>query len=267
MLNMRKSHLFFMLLLFPIHLLTAQTKPLPQAHSHNDYNRAIPLQSALEHGFTSVEADILYIYGELFVGHNMPDSANHSLPKLEEGYLKPLFERFQANKGAIYKGYEAPFYLWIDIKFESWKAYKLLKKQLEPYKEMLNYWDGSSFHKGAVTVILSGDRPMRMVEKEKLRLVTLDGRVADMSKGYTPELMPFISMNRRDVFALAKDGTIPTAEFRKLKAFVDRCHALGYKTRLWAIPEREEIWTQLLEAGIDLINTDDLKRLKTYFSK
>jgi len=53
--------------------LFCQITPLPNAHSHNDYERGCPLVDALDHGFTSIEADVLYIYGRLYVGHDMPE--------------------------------------------------------------------------------------------------------------------------------------------------------------------------------------------------
>ena len=196
---MKKIPLFALLMLCASGLLS-QTIPLMRAHSHNDYNRTRPLYDALDHGFTSVEADVLYIYGELYVGHNMPDSANHQLPTLKKAYLQPLFERFQSNGGEIYTGYKGEFYLWIDIKFEPWKAYRKLKEDLLPYKDMLNYWEGGKPRKGKVTVILSGQRPIEIVEYERLRMVTLDGRPEDLVKDYGPDLMPFISQNRKAVF-------------------------------------------------------------------
>ena len=97
-------------------LSTAQVTPLPHAHSHNDYERANPLEDALANGFTSIEADVLYIYGRLFIGHNMPDKKRHSLKQLHKQYLKPLYKRYKKNGGYIYPNYEQPFYLWIDIK-------------------------------------------------------------------------------------------------------------------------------------------------------
>lgn len=39
--------------------------PLPRAHAHNDYEHARPLLDALDHGFTSVEADVWLVDGEL----------------------------------------------------------------------------------------------------------------------------------------------------------------------------------------------------------
>lgn len=251
-----------------VYLLTySQTIPLIRAHSHNDYNRVRPLHDALENGFTSVEADILYIYGELYVGHNMPDSANHNLPTLSGAYLWPLYQHYKANGNQIYPGYEGDFYLWIDIKFESYKAYRKLKQELMPYKDMLNYWEDGKPRKGKVTVILSGDRPIQMVKNESLRLVTLDGRMADLEKEYDSDIMPFVSQNRRDIFKLDEHGEITAEEYEKLKRFVQQCFDQGKKTRLWATPEDERIWQKLLDAGVDLINTDNLEQLKNFLLK
>ncbi|MFK8009648.1 MAG: hypothetical protein AB8H03_25025, partial [Saprospiraceae bacterium] len=71
---MPNSTSFYSKILFSLFLmvatvsLLAQVTPLPKAHSHNDYFRNCPLKDALRHGFTSVEADVLYIYGKLVVG-------------------------------------------------------------------------------------------------------------------------------------------------------------------------------------------------------
>lgn len=47
--------------------------PLPQAHAHNDYEHDRPLQDALSHGFSSVEADVWLVDGELLVAHDRED--------------------------------------------------------------------------------------------------------------------------------------------------------------------------------------------------
>ena len=45
------------------------SKPLGQAHAHNDYYHKRPLVDALSHGFCSVEADVFLKNGKLLVGH------------------------------------------------------------------------------------------------------------------------------------------------------------------------------------------------------
>ena len=258
--------LFCVLILSP-NKTSAQSTALPNAHSHNDYERPRPLKDAFQQNFTSVEADVLYIYGKLFVGHNMPDSRWHKLKKIKRQYLKPLYRRYKKNKKEIYPGYEGDFYLWVDIKFESAKAYRSLRKLLEPYKEMLNYYDHGKFHKGKVTVILSGDRPFELLLKDSLQLMTLDGRPGDLDKNYPTELMPFISENIGKVAGIEEASQFNEDALLRISEFVKKAKTQNKKTRLWATPENEELWQALLSVGIDLINTDDLGKLAGFLLK
>ena len=245
----------------------AQVIPLPTAHSHNDYEQKNPLQDALRNGFTSVEADILYIYGKLFVGHNMPDSRWHSLKKLKKQYLKPLFKRYKANNGFIYPGYDGPFYLWIDIKFEPQRSYRLLRRQLLPYKEMLTYAENGQLHPGKVTVILSGARPFAELLADSLQLMTLDGRPEDLPQNYPTQIMPFISENAGKVCQVNSYEEVDEAAIRRIYQLTAKAKAQGKKVRLWATPEDEQLWTILQDAGVGLINTDDLGRLRRFLLK
>ena len=244
-------------------MLALETVALKKAHSHNDYTRHRPLQDALDHGFISVEADILLKNGKLFVGHSKMDLLKANISTLEESYLKPLYERFQKNGGTIYPGKNAPFYLWIDIKYAADEVYDILKKQLVIYKEMLHHRKEGKLYPGQVLVILSGDRPFQKVLNDTLRLMTLDGRMGDLEKNYSPSDMPFVSEHYKRIFKLEK-GRLTKLEFEKLINFAQRCHQQGKKVRLWATPESEELWAQLLKAKVDLINTDELDRLQRF---
>ena len=65
--------------------------PLRRAHAHNDYYHRRPLLDALDHGFTSVEADIYLVDGKLLVAHSRLElDAERTLREL---YLDPLRER------------------------------------------------------------------------------------------------------------------------------------------------------------------------------
>ena len=62
--------------------------PLLRAHAHNDYEHDRPLYDALDHGFTSVEADIHLVDGQLHVAHDSDEiTPNRTLRSL---YLEPL---------------------------------------------------------------------------------------------------------------------------------------------------------------------------------
>jgi len=40
---------------------------------------------------------------------------------------------------------------------------------------------------------------------------------------------------------------------------IERVHAKGRRLRLWGAPDTADTWSQLLAAGVDRINTDDLR--------
>lgn len=248
-------------------LLTAQVVALPNAHSHNDYEQSRPLKAALDHGFTSVEADVFYIYGELKVAHDMPDKRHPRLKSLKKQYLKPLYRHFKKHDQQIYENYDGEFYLWVDIKSSPEKVYQVLKQQLYPYREMLNHYNNGIFHKGKVTVILSGDRPFETLLNDPLQLMTLDGRPEDLVKEYPSSLVPFISENAAKVAQVNDYSEVDEAAVGRIAAYIQSTHEQAKKTRLWATPEDEELWSVLLSIGIDLINTDDLSRLQGFLLK
>jgi hypothetical protein len=45
---------------------------------------------------------------------------------------------------------------------------------------------------------------------------------------------------------------------------VERAHQQGRRLRLWGAPDHIAAWKELLDAGVDLINTDDLEGLRDF---
>jgi Glycerophosphoryl diester phosphodiesterase family len=242
--------------------------PLSKAHAHNDYWHTRPLLDALEHGFTSVEADIWLVDGELLVGHDKEELRHEST--LKSLYLDPLRERIKRHHGSVYPGYKHDFLLWIDIKSEGEATYRVLHEQLRNYQKMLTKFTHSGVKPGAVTVIISGNRPRTLMENQRIRYAAYDGRMTDLGTGASKEFMPVISDNWQKHFTWMGKGEMPKEEREKLKTIVSTAHANGQIVRFWATPdstspEREAIWRELLNAGVDLINTDDLAGLQQYF--
>ncbi|HEY2580880.1 MAG TPA: hypothetical protein VGI43_03695, partial [Mucilaginibacter sp.] len=58
--------------------------------------------------------------------------------------------------------------------------------------------------------------------------------------------------------------SIPDNERKQLCAYVFMAHKYGKKVRLWASPENNLVWKELLRCGVDLINTDKLSVLKDF---
>ena len=257
---MKTAIRFIALALVSVAVATAQT-PLIHAHAHNDYEHTRPLLDALDHGFCGVEADIYLIDGKLLVAHNREDvKADRTLQAL---YLDPLRDRVRANGGRVYPN-GPTVRLLVDIKADGAKAYDVLREVLAKYEEMLTVFDHGKVEEKAVTVILSGDSPRDVLRGEPHRLAAIDGRLADLDGPIDPSLTPLISDSWANTFKWNRAGEMPQEIRDKVKAAVDEAHAGGAVVRFWAIPAREDVWAALLDAGVDLINADDLPRLQKF---
>lgn len=232
---------------------------LPNAHSHNDYLRARPLLDALDKGFCSVEADVFLVDGALLVAHDQDKCRPERT--LDALYLQPLWERFQAH-GAIYPE-AAPFTLLIDIKAEGEAAYAALDQRLAAYDAMLTHFTDDATTPGAVTVIISGDRPIEAILKSSPRRVGIDGRLSDLEGPLNPHQMPLISDNWLNHFKWMGQGVMPETQSKKLAEIVKKTHDGGVRLRFWAIPQSNSLWQSLNDAGVDLLNADDLGKLQT----
>lgn len=264
--NTRMNKLLFIFLTIISIPLQAQVVPLPHAHAHNDYMHERPLLDALSYGFTSVEADVLLIDGELYVGHDMPEG-NHTLPTLRELYLEPLQRIVHNHRGKVYPDYEGDFYLMIDFKTEAEATYQELKSQLESFTSMLSSYENGSMQKGAVTIFISGNRPIETVKNEEKSFVAIDGRPEDLGKNISSTLMPFVSQHFGAVLSWDGQGEIPLQEKQKLTDLISKAHAEDKKVRLWASPDNMNTWRVLLQAEADLINTDKLEALRDFLIK
>ncbi len=254
----QKMHLFkYLLLLLPLGLVAQN--PIPQAHAHNDYEHDKPLFEALSHGFTSVEADVHLAHNELYVVHDAPENWSYT-PTLEELYLIPLQQRIQQNNGRVYPDYNEFFYLMIDFKTDAVQTYVKLKEVLNKYESILSIVDesGNDQPEKPVKVFISGNRPITQLLQDREKLAGLDGRPADLEKGYSFAVMPVISDNYNNHLTWDGTGKIDRKERKKLKEMINKASDQGKIVRLWAAPDTPEAWDFLLSMGVGLINTDRL---------
>ena len=240
------------------------TPPLPRAHAHNDYEHTRPLIDALEFGFCSVEADIWLVNGQLLVAHDLKDAkAGRTLQAL---YLDPLRARVQQNGGKVFRG-GPPFTLLVDVKSDATNTYVALRDALRPYAAMLTTFSNDRTATNAVAVIVSGNRARELMAAETNRLAAYDGRLADLDSSDSPHLVPLISDNWTLHFkwrAQPEQGPLSEPERTRLRHLVDRAHQQGRRLRLWGTPDRPLMWQELFDAGVDLINTDDLAGLERF---
>ncbi len=262
---------------FNLQLPTAAAPPLPRAHAHNDYEHKRPLLDALDNGFCSVEADIFLVNGDLLVAHDRKGLKPERT--LQALYLDPLRERVRANGGHVYpelgtdkalrrplaaKAPDVEFTLLVDIKTDGPAVYAKLREVLAGYDGMLTRFTPTNTTPGAVTVILTGDRPAGIVAAEAQRLCALDGLFADLEKDTSVHLVPLVSESWRPTFGWFKDGKLAEPDRAKLRGLVAQAHAQGRRLRFWGAQDKDFVWRELHSAGVDLMNTDDLAGLAEF---
>jgi hypothetical protein len=264
------SNWLFPLLLFQANVwgaVSPDTVTVPHpAHAHNDYMHEHPLFDALENGFRSIEADVFTQGDSLYVAHDRKDIKPGRT--LRELYLEPLMEYISEDEKTIYDS-AYPLILLIDIKDDALTTYSLLDRILNDYREILCKLTPEGYVRGSVMVIVSGNRPIEYMMQQTQRFAFMDGRMEDLSEEYPPLLMPLISDRWTKYFSWMGKGDMPEKERTQFRLYVQRAHENGQLIRFWATPdipgkEREAVWTELLEAGVDLINTDDLGGLRVF---
>jgi hypothetical protein len=251
-------------------------KPVPRTHAHNDYEHPHPLFDALHEGFVGVEADVYLVGKELRVAHDKAEDWS-KVPTLEAAYLDPLAKLRARRGGAIYSD-GTPLLLLVDIKTEAAATYRRLHEVLADFQvkhpgAFTSYakapggtWKAA---RGAIDVVISGNRPREVMAAQDVRYAGYDGRPSDLGSGVPAEFVPLVSENWDVVFrGDAKwdgSGEAPVATRAKLKALVDAAHAEGKQLRFWKLPvDGPAVWGPLYDAGVDLINTDDLAGLARF---
>lgn len=239
-------------------------QPLPRAHSHNDYEHPRPLFDALNQGFCGVEADIWRVGDRLLVAHERSQVTSDRT--LETLYLAPLAERARTNRGAIQTG-SKEFTLLIDVKADPPGSYALLAPLLERYQGILTRFTDTNRTPGAVTVILSGARPIDQVRSQAVRWCGIDGRLPDLESNPSPYLVPLVSDSWRPTFPVQTDAPLAVPDRDRLRSLVQQAHAQGRRIRFWGARDNPVVWREQFDAGVDLINTDNLEGLRKFLLK
>ncbi|WP_077799819.1 phosphatidylinositol-specific phospholipase C/glycerophosphodiester phosphodiesterase family protein [Streptomyces sp. JHA26] len=243
-------------------------RPLWRAHAHNDYEHPRPLLDALDHRFGSVEADIHLVGDRLLVAHDPEDL--DPARTLESLYLDPLAARVRAHHGRVHRGERRPLQLLVDIKTEGAATYLELDRHLRRYTHLFTTYAHGRVHPGAVTVVVSGDRAARApMAAQSTRRAFYDGRLTDLGTSAPASFVPLISDNWTLNFTWQGVGAFPEAERSKLRDIVGAAHGRGQRVRFWATPDlpgaaRDAVWGELLAAGVDHLNTDDLAGLEAF---
>jgi hypothetical protein len=253
-------------LLFAQLTASAQTiAALPNAFAHNDYSHKHPLFDALQNGYGNLEADIFLRGDRLVVAHINPYFKSHHV--LEALYFKPLLDRINENGGQVYRGYNKPVVLMIDIKTEANSTYNALKPLLEKYRSILTSFDNGKVTEGLITVVLSGHKPYDQIRGEESRLAFIDEDLRKVTADTTCcNMFEMASCKYSKLLSWRGEGAISPVEHDRLVKYVALAHLNRERVRLWASPDNKDVWDELLADGVDLINTDNLPKLRNFLT-
>lgn len=241
--------------------------PVSRAHAHNDYEHAHPLTDALDQGFTSVEADVWLVDGQLLMAHDL-DQVQPGRT-LESLYLRPLADRVGAEGGSVYRGWHQTLHLLIDVKSDATPTYRAIDAALAPHGDLLTTFTGDHVRGGAVTATISGNRDLPAMTAQKVRHAAYDGRLTDLNSPAPVSLIPLISDNWTTTVTWNGVGAMPAAQRARLREIVATAHADGRRVRFWETPDdpgaaRFSVCREELAAGVDMLNTDHLTDLATF---
>ena len=250
----------------PDDTVTIPHTPMLSGHSHNDYLRERPLWDALSLGFTSIEVDIFLVGGALLVGHDEEAlDVNRTLQSL---YLDPLRDHVRRHDGWVYPSQHS-LDLVIDIKSDARSTYEVLAGVLMEYPDLFTTYSETRVQTRAVSAIVSGNRARKLMMAESVRIATYDGRIEDLGHLIPANFISLISANWEDHFGWRGIGSLSEWDSRRLEQRIEEAHRSGYRLRFWNIPSPdsrpvEEVWLQLLDAGVDLLSVDDLKAYRDF---
>ena len=234
----------------------AQPARLDRAHAHNDYEHARPLLDALDRGFTSIEADVHLVKGELLVAHHKDSVvAGRTLESL---YLAPL--------RAYARDHREPLLLLIDVKSDSEATYVVLDSVLRRYADILTIFADARTIEGPVLAVISGERAIGTMRRARVRFAGVDGRLKDLET--TPRashaLIPLVSDSWDRITKWKGEGPVPAGVREHLARVVALAHGQGQRVRFWGTPDNAVVWRVLRDAGVDLIGADDLDGLRNF---
>lgn len=219
------------------------------AHSHNDYEQKIPIFTALEHGFGSLEVDIAFDGKDLKVSHD-EDNLNDK-PPFESFYLQPLIEKTDAcNQGLI---------LLVDIKNYSAPLIEKLNAILAKYKSCLVSRKNPHQTSNLIQIILSGDIPRQdIIDNKSNEYLFIDGRLTDYDLNAPSDIVPLISMNFTDITNWDGNGVPDDKTEDTLRDIIHMTHSNGKMIRFWKTKDNESSWLALIDWGVDIIGVDKI---------
>jgi hypothetical protein len=261
---MKKTLLFGVLVVFTIQLSFSQKNAKPIISSHNFIGQT-ELWESIGNGILNYQADVMYIYGKLYVTPLMPDSAKHKLPTLTEAYLYPLYNQFKKNNGEIIPGYSGDVFLILNFTTQPTQIYKQLAVEMRPFSDMLTYNVDGTQHQGKLRIVIKDKAQLEKINNIKPSFLGLVGNLSDIDQNIDPIKMPLIEVDFNELTAWKGTGNIPFEDFTKIKSLVDKVHAQQKKISIANCPSYKTVADLIQTSKADFMTTSEATRMAGFF--
>ena len=225
------------------------------AYAHNDYQNARPLTDALTLGFRGAEADVFLVDGTLRVGHD--ERAARAGGSLESLYLAPL-QALAARCGRLTSDGRS-FLLALEIKEESPVTHDSLLALLGRYRSLLEAPQPDSGGRPALAVVLVGWEPSAQPSDHAVdSLLGRQHRLTDASTIGLTKLGPQVRLLSLDYGKTMGRWWMTAGGRRRWLAALRaaKASAPDRLLRVHNVPANARTYEALLEAGVDLIGTE-----------
>ena len=238
--------------------ITCPRSPTLPAYAHNDYENTRPLHQALALGYRGVEVDLVLRNGELRAAHSGAESKGGRT--LETMYLRPL-RAILHQCGRVLNPTTA-LLLNLELKERSRAAYDSLLALLARYSDLFEEHPPQSM--AAVEIVLVGwsppDHKARTVIERRLRS---QYRITTLTSTSAPDLsesVRLVSLDYGKTIGWSGRGPVPQRAGTWLSRVRDvKGTSRRYLARAYNAPANPPVYRLLLDGGIDLIGTENLR--------
>lgn len=263
---MKKAAFIILLCLLIVQFVYSQKNSKPIISAKN-FGTKTELWESIGNGIHNYQADVMYIYGKLFVTPLMPDSASHKLPTLSEAYLYPLYNQFKKNNSEIIPGYPGDVFLVLNFMAQPVQVYKQLATEMRPFSDMLTSEIDGVKHQGKLRILVKDSKQLEKINNIKPSFLGLVGNLSDVDKNVDSGKMPLIEIDFSEVTSWKGIGNIPFEDFMKIKDMVAKVHAQKKKISFANCPSYKTVAEVIQTSKADFINTSEASKMAVFFEQ
>ncbi|KAI5299469.1 hypothetical protein KEM55_002116 [Ascosphaera atra] len=168
-------------------------------------------------------------------------------------------------------------YVFVDFKTDGEKTWPYVYEAFKPLREagyLTTVKNNKTVVPGPVTVIGTGNTPLSKVAAMEPRDIFYDAPL-DALEGteITGKISPIASCSFTQTVGEVKPNgkeTLNSKQLDTLRNHISEAKARGigvryWDTPLWPVQKRNAVWRTLIDEGVALLNTDDLKAIQKVF--